>query len=422
MGQTIVEKIISKHVSDNKVLPGTIVTAEIDLLIANELSTALAVDILETMDSPKILHPDRFALAIDHVTPNKDLISAELTKRIRNFARENRIKHFFNAGEGIEHILFPEQGLIKPGMTILGGDSHTCTYGALNTFSAGIGSTDMVRWFVDGKAWLKVPESLLIKIIGKLGKSARGKDLSLFVLQKLGLDGARYKSVEYRGDAVSELSMSSRFTLCNMTTEMGAKNAILEFDADTEEFLREKGISEFVPISADTDAEYERTYDFDADGLPALVAQPSLPSNVAEVAELEKQEIKVNQVYIGSCTNGHFSDLAEASEIFADNKVKPGIRCIIVPGTRRIYTQALDAGIIEKFLKAGCVVSAPTCGACLGSFMGVLGSDEVCVSTTNRNFVGRMGAKSSKVYLVNPMTAAASAIKGIIADPTDFIA
>ena len=388
---------------------------------ASILVNTKGMPINNAMNSPKIKHPERFALVSDHVTPNKDLISAELTKRIRKFAIDNNIKHFFNSGEGIEHILFPEKGLIKPGMTILGGDSHTCTYGALNTFSAGIGSTDMVRWFVDGKAWLKVPESILINIHGKLSKSARGKDLSLFVLQKLGLQGARYKSVEYKGETISKLPMNSRFTLCNMTTEMGAKNTILEFDAVTEDFLKDKGLSDFEPVFADTDAIYEKIYELDADGLPALVAQPSLPSNVAEVSELARQKIQVNQVYIGSCTNGHFSDLAEASEIFADKKVKSGVRCIVVPGTRRIYAQALEAGIIEKFLKAGCVVSAPTCGACLGSFMGVLGSNEVCVSTTNRNFVGRMGAKSSKVYLVNPMTAAASAITGIITDPSDFI-
>ena len=420
MGQTIVEKIIAKHLVVGSPEPGAIVTIDIDLLIANELSTALALDIYEELDSPRILHPDRFALALDHVTPNKDQISANLVKRIRDFAIKNKIKHLFNSGEGIEHILFPENGLIEPGMTVFGGDSHTCTYGALNAFAAGTGSTDMVRWFVDGKAWLKIPESILINITGKLGKFTRGKDLSLFVLRELGLDGARYKSVEYKGETISNLPMSGRFTLCNMATEMGSKNVLLEVDEITENYLHDHGVTKINPVVADADAVYEQTLNFNVEGLPAMVAQPSLPTNAIEASELEEQKIAVNQVYIGSCTNGHLSDLQEASEILSGNKVAKNVRCIVVPGTRKIYTQALELGIIDIFLESGAVVSAPTCGACLGSFNGVLSSNEVCISTTNRNFVGRMGAKNSQVYLASPMTAAASAITGYITDPANL--
>ena len=418
MGQTITEKIFSEHVK-RKVYAGEIIRSKIDMVIGNDITTPISIKAFEESGATKLANPDGFSLVLDHFIPAKDIASANQAKISREFAVKHKLKNYFDEKDmGIEHALLPEKGLIIPGDVIIGADSHTCTHGALGAFSTGMGSTDLAFAMITGENWFKVPPSIKVVMTGKPQKYVTGKDLILEIIRILGVDGALYQALEFSGDTISHLSMDDRFSLCNMAIEAGAKSGIIAVDDITREFLNDKNIrtapKEFF---SDENAKYSRVINIDVKNLLPVVAYPFLPENGHPISDAVADNIKVDQVFIGSCTNGRLSDLKVASQILEGKKVAQHTRMIITPGTQQILKDANKLGYIDILVDAGAVVSNPTCGACLGGYMGILGDDEVCISTTNRNFVGRMGSRSSKIYLSNSAVAAASAISGYISDP-----
>jgi 3-isopropylmalate/(R)-2-methylmalate dehydratase large subunit len=416
--QTMAQKILACHCQKEYAEEGEIVYADVDLVLGNDITMPLAIGEFKKLEAKKVFDVNKIAIVPDHFTPNKDIKSAEQAKLIRNFAHEYNIKNYFEIGcMGIEHALIPEAGLALPGDLIIGADSHTCTYGALGALSTGMGSTDIGMAMATGRTWFMVPRTIKFKFNGRLNPWVSGKDLILYLIGKIGVDGALYKSMEFEGSAINLLSMDSRFTMANMAIEAGAKFGIFNVDLKTKEFL--KGIgkeeSDYNIFYSDENAEFEKVFDFNAEDIDLLVAAPHLPSNVKKARELN--DIEVDQVVIGSCTNGRLEDLKTANDIIAGKKVNKNIRVIIIPATQNIYLDALKQGYIENFIKAGCVVSTPTCGPCLGGHMGILAEGEKALSTTNRNFVGRMGHPKSEVYLAGPAVAAATALTGRISVP-----
>ncbi len=413
---TISEKIIAKHSGKQEVRPGEFVHADVDLVLANDITAPLAIEEFEKSGAEDVFSPEKIVLVPDHFTPCKDIKSAELVKVLRNFAKKHKTIFYEMGRVGIEHALLPEEGLTLPGQLIIGADSHTCTYGALGAFSTGVGSTDAAAAMITGKVWLKVPPTIKFIYSGGLRKYAGGKDIILYTIGRIGVDGANYKSMEFSGEVIRNLPMDDRFTICNMAIEAGAKNGIIEPDEITLDFVKEVAPDKTPDILASNpDAEYHDIIEIDASLIEPQVSAPHLPSNAKNVSEYHN--VHIDQSIIGSCTNGRISDLRRAALIFKGHKVHPEARCIIIPATQKIYGQAVKEGLVDIFLQAGCVISPPTCGPCLGGHMGVLGKGEVAIATTNRNFIGRMGHVESYVYLSNPEVAAASAIKGVIASP-----
>ncbi len=414
------QKILAAAAGKHEVREGELIMANLSLVLGNDITSSVAIDELNKVNCSKVFDKDKIALVPDHFTPNKDIKSAMQCKKLREFARENEITNYFEVGEmGIEHALLPEKGLVVAGDCVIGADSHTCTYGALGAFSTGVGSTDMAYGVSTGKAWFKVPGAIKFVLKGKMKKNISGKDVILHIIGKIGVDGARYKSMEFTGDGLKSLSMDDRFTMANMAIEAGAKNGIFEVDEKTIEYMKAHSQKEYKIYKADEDANYDEVIEIDLDSIDYTVSFPHSPGN-AKCKE-EWGDIKIDQVVIGSCTNGRFDDIKAATEIIRGRKIKKGIRVIVIPATQKIYLDCLEAGYISDLIKAGCVVSTPTCGPCLGGHMGILAKDEVCVSTTNRNFVGRMGDISSKIYLASPQVAAASAIAGKIATPEEIV-
>jgi 3-isopropylmalate/(R)-2-methylmalate dehydratase large subunit len=426
MGQTITEKIFSDHVG-KKVYAGEIVRSPIDMVIGNDITTPISIKAFEDSGATKLANPDGFSIVLDHFIPAKDIASANQARISRDFATKHNLKNFFDEKDmGIEHALLPEKGLVLPGDVIIGADSHTCTHGALGAFSTGMGSTDLAFAMVTGGNWFKVPQSIKVIFSGKPKEFVTGKDLILEIIRLIGVDGALYKTLEFTGDTIQYLTMDDRFALCNMAIEAGAKSGIVAVDDITREFLaqREKanGTLRDTPkeFYSDKDASYCQILNIDVASLEPVIAYPFLPENGHSISEAVKDNIKVDQVFIGSCTNGRLSDLAIAAKILDGKKIAPHTRMIVTPGTQKILREATKKGYIDTLVDAGAVVSNPTCGACLGGYMGILGDNEVCISTTNRNFVGRMGSRSSKVYLSNSAVAAASAVSGYITNPSSL--
>lgn len=419
MSMTISQKILAAHSGRDEVRPGEIILADVDLALGNDITAPIAIGILRKQGIKKVFDRDKIALVPDHFTPNKDIASAQQCKELREFARDYRITHYFELGEmGVEHALLPEKGLVLPGDLVIGADSHTCTYGALGAFSMGGGSTDLAGAMISGKAWFKVPSSLKFILEGSLKPWVGGKDLILFIIGLIGVDGALYRSMEFTGQIIRDLPMSDRLTICNMAIEAGAKNGIIEPDSVTEDYARERASREWTNFRSDPDAFYDEVFDIDVSGIDLQVSFPHLPENSRPVAEAG--EVAIDQVVVGSCTNGRLEDLQMAARVLKGRKVSPGVRMIIIPATPLIYRQALEEGLFEIFLSAGAVISPPTCGPCLGGHMGILAEGERAVATTNRNFVGRMGHPRSEVYLAGPAVAAASAVTGIISSPDDL--
>jgi 3-isopropylmalate/(R)-2-methylmalate dehydratase large subunit len=417
---TISEKILARHAGLEKVSVGQIVNAKVDWVLANELSGVLAIQELRKAGIEELFDPDRIILVPDHFTPNKDIKAAELAAVFREFARTHNVTNYFEIGRmGIEHVLIPEEGLIAPGELIIGGDSHTCTYGALGAFATGVGSTDVAAGFALGEVWLRVPPSIKVVLEGKLKGWASAKDVVLTMIGELGVDGAVYRSLEFAGSGLSGLGMSDRLTIANMAIEAGAKTGVLPADRVTEEYLKGRVSRKWRAESPDEGAHYERTLKLDLSAIEPVVAKPALPENVAPARDL--RDVKIDQALIGACTNGRLEDLRVAAKVLAGRRVHPSVRVIVLPGSQRVYKQALREGIIGVLIDAQCAVSTPTCGACVGGHMGVLAKGEVCVSTTNRNFVGRMGHPESKVYLAGPAVAAASAVLGRIGTPEEVV-
>ena len=416
MGMTMTQKILAAHAGLESVKAGQLIEARLDLVLGNDITTPVAVNEFKKFGVDKVFSKSQIAIVPDHFTPNKDIKAAEQVKYIRGFAKNMEIENFFEVGEmGIEHCLIPEKGLAVAGDAVIGADSHTCTYGALGAFSTGIGSTDMAAGMATGKAWFKVPGALKFVLKNKPAKWVSGKDIILHIIGMIGVDGALYKSMEFAGDGIQYLSMDDRFTICNMAIEAGGKNGIFPVDDKTVEYLKEHASREWKAYEADEDAEYEAVYEIDLSTLRPTVSFPHLPDNTRTIDNVG--DVELDQVVIGSCTNGRISDLRIARDILKGRKVKKGIRCIVIPGTQKIYLQALEEGIVKDLIEAGAVVSTPTCGPCLGGHMGILAKGERALSTTNRNFVGRMGHVESEVYLASPAVAAASAITGKITDP-----
>jgi len=422
MKQTITEKIFSEHIG-REVYAGEIIRCNIDMVIGNDITTPISIKAFEESGKEKLANPDGFAIVLDHFIPAKDIASANQAKISRDFAMKHDLKNFFDEKDmGIEHALLPEKGLVLPGDVIIGADSHTCTHGALGAFSTGMGSTDISFGMITGGNWFKVPESIKVVFNGKPSKYVTGKDLILEIIRILGVDGAIYKTLEFTGTTIPYLSMDDRFSLCNMAIEAGAKNGIVAYDEVTKEFLdSKKSLRDEPKIHySDEDANYCQTIEIDVEKLEPVIAYPFLPSNGHSISQAVEDEIRVDQVFIGSCTNGRLSDFEVAAKILDGKKVARHVRLIITPGTQQILRDATKLGYIDILVDAGAVVSNPTCGACLGGYMGILGDNEVCISTTNRNFVGRMGSRSSKIYLANSAVAAASAISGYITDPNSL--
>jgi 3-isopropylmalate/(R)-2-methylmalate dehydratase large subunit len=426
MGQTITEKIFSQH-AGYKVKAGEIVRVDIDMIIGNDITTPISIKAFERSGADKLAKPDNFCIVMDHYIPAKDIASANQAKISRDFAYKHDLKYFFDEKDmGIEHALLPEKGLVIPGDVIIGADSHTCTHGALGAFATGMGSTDLAFGMITGGNWFKVPETIKVELKGKPGKHIYGKDIILELIRMIGVDGALYKAIEFTGEAVQYLGMADRFSMCNMVIEAGAKNGLFAVDDITLEYLKqreeENGNLRAEPIihQADSDATYCQTITIDTASLSPVIAYPFLPSNGKSVEKAVSDDLKIDQVMIGSCTNGRLEDLRIAAKIVEGKRVAKHTRMIVTPGTQRILLQAQKEGLIETLINAGAVVSNPTCGACLGGYMGILGDGERCVATTNRNFVGRMGARTSKIYLANSAVAAASAIAGKIVDPRDI--
>ena len=423
MGMTMTQKILAAHAGLESVVAGQLIEANLDLVLGNDITSPVAIHEIEKMKVDGVFHKDKIALVMDHFTPNKDIKSAQHCKCVREFACKNDITNYFDVGEmGIEHALLPEKGLTVAGDVIIGADSHTCTYGALGAFSTGVGSTDMAAGMATGKAWFKVPSAIKFVLTGKPNKWVSGKDVILHIIGMIGVDGALYKSMEFVGDGIQYLSMDDRLTIANMAIEAGGKNGIFPIDDVTRAYMKEHSTREWVEYEADEDAEYDAEYIIDLSTLKSTVAFPHLPENTYTIDEINAMdEIKIDQVVIGSCTNGRMDDLRAAAEIMKGKKCAKGIRVIIIPGTQKIYLDAIEEGMVRTFIEAGAVVSTPTCGPCLGGHMGVLAEGERCVSTTNRNFVGRMGHVESEVYLASPAVAAASAITGKISGPEEVM-
>lgn len=420
MGMTITEKIIAAHSGLSKVHPGQFVYANVDICLGNDITAPIAIEEFEKAGIKNVFDPEKIVLVPDHFTPNKDIKSAQQSKSLRVFAEKHHLKHYFEIGRmGIEHALLPEKGIVAPGDLVIGADSHTCTYGALGAFSTGVGSTDLAACFATGEVWLKVPESIKFVFHGKVKNWTSGKDLILYTIGKIGVDGALYKSMEFTGSAITNLPMDDRFTICNMAIEAGAKSGIISPDKNTEDYIKGRVGKKYVVYQSDPDCSYTETYEFNAEEISPQVALPSLPENTKPVEDISG--IKIDQVVIGSCTNGRISDLRIAARILKGKKVHPSIRVIIIPATQDIYKQALQEGLIEIFIDAEAVVSTPTCGPCLGGHMGILAEGERALSTTNRNFVGRMGHPKSEIYLCGPAVAAASAVTGKITPPAEVL-
>ncbi len=415
MGMTMTQKILAAHAGLDRVEPGQLISARLDLVLGNDITTPVAVNAFRRAGLTRVFDPERVVIVLDHFVPNKDIKAAEQSKTCRDFAREQGIRHFYDVGKmGIEHALLPEQGIVTAGDCMIGADSHTCTYGAIGAFSTGVGSTDMAAGMASGKAWFKVPPALQIRLTGLLPENCSGKDVILSLIGRIGVDGALYRSMEFCGEGVSSLSMDDRLCICNMAVEAGAKNGIFPVDDITRAYL--EGRSERVPVeyAADADADYEQVVDMDLTEIVPTVACPHLPGNTRPAAELH--DVRIDQVVIGSCTNGRMEDMEAAWKILRGKTIADGVRCIIIPGTMQILRECVQRGWYTDWIDAGCVVSTPTCGPCLGGYMGVLAKGEVCIATTNRNFVGRMGHVESKVYLASPQTAAASALAGYITE------
>jgi 3-isopropylmalate/(R)-2-methylmalate dehydratase large subunit len=420
MAMTMTQKILTAHSGKKEVIPGEMIMADLDLVLGNDITSPVAINEYKRAGCDCIFDCERVALVMDHFAPNKDIKAAEQVKQVRDFAREKGIVNFFDVGEmGVEHALLPERGFVTAGDVVIGADSHTCTYGALGAFSTGVGSTDMAAGMAYGKAWFKVPGAIKFNLHGKLNKWVSGKDVILHIIGKIGVDGALYKSMEYSGDGVKSLSMDDRFCICNMAIEAGAKNGIFPVDQNTLDYLKQTGAREPRVFDADPDAEYDEVYDIDLSTMQSTVAFPHLPENARTFDRIG--DIEIHQVVIGSCTNGRLSDLIAAAEILKGRKVAKGVRAIIIPATQKVYLDALEMGLIKIFIEAGCAVSTPTCGPCLGGHMGILAKGERCVATTNRNFVGRMGHPESEVYLASPEVAAASAVTGRISSPLEVM-
>ncbi|MBQ4357463.1 MAG: 3-isopropylmalate dehydratase large subunit [Acholeplasmatales bacterium] len=418
MGMTMTQKILAAHAGLKEVTAGQLITCKLDLVHGNDITTPVAVNVFKNIGVDHVFDKEKVSIVPDHFVPNKDIKSAEQCKYIREFAHKMGIVNFFEVGQmGIEHALLPEKGLVVAGDVVIGADSHTCTYGALGAFSTGVGSTDMACGMATGEAWFKVPGALKFNLTGKLQKNVSGKDVILHIIGMIGVDGALYKSMEFSGEGLKNLSMDSRLCMANMAIEAGAKNGIFAVDEVTLDYCKKHSKKTPVVYEADPDAIYDEVYDIDLSKIRPTVAFPHLPENTKTVDEIGPKEVKIDQVVIGSCTNGRMEDLRIAHEILKGKKVDPNIRVIIIPGTQKIYLEAIAEGIIQDLVEAGCAVSTPTCGPCLGGYMGILAAGERCVSTTNRNFVGRMGHVDSEVYLASPATAAASALTGYITNP-----
>lgn len=416
MGMTMTQKILAAHAGLESVQAGQLINAKLDMVLGNDVTSPVAINEMNKFGKNSVFDKTRISLVMDHFTPNKDIQSAQNCKQVREFAAKFGIKHYYDVGTmGIEHALLPEQGIVTCGDCIIGADSHTCTYGALGAFSTGVGSTDMAAGMVTGMAWFKVPSAIKVVITGKKSKYICGKDVILDIIGRIGVDGALYQSLEFVGDGVSELSMDDRFAICNMAIECGAKNGIFPVDEKTLEYVNGRSEREYKVFEADEDAEYNRTITVDLSTLKSTVAFPHLPENTRTFDDIP--EIKIDQVVIGSCTNGRIEDMRMAASILKGKKIAKNVRTIIIPATQQIYLQCIKEGLAEIFIEAGAIVSTPTCGPCLGGHMGILAKGEKAVSTSNRNFVGRMGHTESEIYLASPAVAAASAIKGCIADP-----
>ena len=419
MGMTMTQKILAAHAGLSQVTAGQLIEADLDLVLGNDITSPVAINEMAKLENQTVFDKDKIALVMDHFIPNKDIKSAENCKCCREFACKHEITNYFDVGEmGIEHALLPEKGLVVAGDAVIGADSHTCTYGALGAFSTGVGSTDMAAAMVTGKAWFKVPSAIRFELVGKPGKWVSGKDVILHIIGMIGVDGALYRSMEFTGEGIASLSMDDRFTICNMAIEAGGKNGIFPVDDVAMEYIKEHSTREVTVYEADEDAEYEETYTIDLSQLKPTVSFPHLPENTKTIDEAG--EVKIDQAVIGSCTNGRISDMRVAAEILKGRKVAKNVRCIIIPATQAIYLQAMREGLLEIFVEAGAVVSTPTCGPCLGGYMGILAAGERCVSTTNRNFVGRMGHVESEIYLASPAVAAASAVLGRLACPCEL--
>ncbi len=419
MAQTITQKILAEHSGNKFLVPGSFIEAKVDIALSNDITSGLAIKQFNSIGKEKVYDKNKVVIVLDHFTPNKDVFSAQQCKFIREFALKQKLKYFFDGGNvGIEHVLLPEQGIVQPGQLIIGADSHTCTYGAVGAFSTGVGSTDLACVWATGKIWLKVPESIKFIYYGKRKKWVYGKDLILYTISKIGVDGANYKSMEFTGETIKNLPMSERFTMCNMSVEAGAKNGIIEPDEITLKYIKKTVKSKKYKIyKSDKDAQYSDIIEIDVNKIEPQVSAPHLPSNAKPVSELSN--VKIDQVVIGSCTNGWLDDLRISAKVLKGKKINKNVRVIVIPATPLIYQQAIKEGLIDIFLKSGAIISPPTCGPCLGGHMGILAKGETCIATTNRNFIGRMGHPESYVYLSNPAVASASAIKGRIASPEE---
>lgn len=421
---TLTEKIFAKHANRDFVKAGELIEAKIDIALANDITGPIAIEVFKNIgkdtNQKNVFDKSRVVFVPDHFVPNKDIKSATQAKTVRDFVNEQNLTHKFDVGTmGIEHALLPEKGIVTAGDLIIGADSHTCTYGALGAFSTGVGSTDLGCAIASGSTWFKVPSSIKVIFHGKLNKYVTAKDLILHLIGDIGVDGALYKALEFEGEAISSLDMDGRLTLCNMAIEAGAKNGIIAADDITREYLSNRSIREPLYLKSDEGANYEKVIEYDAGNIEPTIAYPSLPENAHTITEAIKDNIKVNQVVIGSCTNGRLSDIAAAASILKGKKVHPDTRLIVIPATQEIVLKSIEKGYYQTLIEAGAAVSTPTCGPCLGGYMGILAEGETCISTTNRNFVGRMGHTSSKIYLASPYIAAASAIKGRIAHPEE---
>lgn len=416
MGMTMTQKILADHAGLDQVKAGQFIEADLDMVLGNDITAPVAIDEFNKMDIEQVFHKDKIALVPDHFTPNKDIRSAQQCKYMKEFAYDQEISNYFEIGEmGIEHALLPEKGLVVAGDLVIGADSHTCTYGALGAFSTGVGSTDMAAGMARGKAWFKIPSAIKFNLIGKPGEWVSGKDIILHIIGEIGVDGALYKSMEFVGEGIQHLTMDDRFTISNMAIEAGAKNGIFPVDQRTIEYMDQHSTREYKSYQADENADYDEEYTIDLSKIRPTVAFPHIPENTRPIDHVGNVEI--DQVVIGSCTNGRIGDLRAAAKVLEGRKVKKGMRTIIFPATQKIYLQALEEGLIKSFIEAGAIVSTPTCGPCLGGHMGVLAEGEKCLSTTNRNFVGRMGHEKSEIYLASPAVAAATAIMGKIYNP-----
>lgn len=418
MGMTMTQKILAAHAGLDAVTAGQLISAKLDIVLGNDITTPVAINEFNKAGFDKVFDKDRVTIVLDHFVPNKDIEAAEQSKQCREFACAHCVSHFYDVGKmGIEHALLPEQGVVTAGDCIIGADSHTCTYGALGAFSTGVGSTDMAAGMATGTAWFKVPSAIRFHLTGKLAPNCSGKDVILTIIGRIGVDGALYKSMEFTGEGVHSLSMDDRLCICNMAIEAGAKNGIFPVDDVTMAYMKGRCERQPVVYTADDDAEYEKTIEIDLSAIVPIVSCPHLPENTRPAAELG--DIKVDQVVIGSCTNGRMEDMETAYRILKGNKVADGVRCIVIPATMQIMRECVERGYVTAFIDAGAVVSTPTCGPCLGGYMGILAAGERCIATTNRNFVGRMGHVDSEVYLASPATAAASALTGYITCPKE---